>query len=54
MTAERVSFLTRPGTNAEILVDLLAVIDEHAVLDTVGQTPRPWGRIWSDDEGALQ
>ena len=31
MSAERVSFLTRPGSSAEILADLLAVIDNNEV-----------------------
>ena len=31
MTAERVSFLTRPGSSAEILADLLALVDDNEV-----------------------
>lgn len=37
-------------------IDGEVAIDEHAVLDTIGQVPaRPWGLVWSDDEAeALQ
>ena len=31
MTAERVSFLTRPGSSAEILADLLAIVDDSPI-----------------------
>ena len=32
MSAARVSFLTRPGSSAEILADLLAIVDDNEVV----------------------